>query len=532
MAKKTKSTRTAATSRAIAEKTSRRETTVTTNESNFQAAPVQDKLPSGSVETVSSKGQMMAPKNGVRVRMYRQGLGDCFLLAFPGANGEMFYMMIDCGVILGTENPAVLMQGVMNDIATATGGRVNVIAVTHEHWDHVSGFVQAKSVFGPKVVVDNVWLAWTEDSANRLAQQLRSERQHKEQAMRAVARRMHAAGLVSAAGVAELLTFFGDGFAAASGQSTSNALNNVRSFSKTQPRFCKPADPPIELKEVPGVRFYVLGPPEDEKLLRRSDPSQAGETYGMRGVALNSETAFLAAAAADAPGDSPYKDPALQELSLPFDKVHQIPPDEAKQQTFFRERYYAEGDNYRHIDDDWLENAGQLALQLDSDTNNTSLVLAVELVPSGKVLLFAADAQVGNWLSWDNQTWSVLDTSGNQQQVTAADLLKRTVLYKVGHHGSHNATLREKGLERMLSPDLVAMIPVNHDMAVKKRWNMPFPPLLDRLKQKTSSRVIRIDDTTPVKDQPAPTGVTPGLWNAFKASLSKTQLYFEFTVGG
>ena len=47
-----------------------------------------------------------------------------------------------------------------------------------------------------------------------------------------------------------------------------------------------------------------------------------------------------------------------------------------------------------------IEGAGRLALQLDSDTNNTSLVLAIELIASGRVLLFPGDAQVGNWLSW------------------------------------------------------------------------------------------------------------------------------------
>jgi hypothetical protein len=47
--------------------------------------------------------------------------------------------------------------------------------------------------------------------------------------------------------------------------------------------------------------------------------------------------------------------------------------------------------------------AGRLALQLDSDTNNTSLVLAFELGKSGRVLLFPGDAQVGNWLSWHKE---------------------------------------------------------------------------------------------------------------------------------
>ena len=62
--------------------------------------------------------------------------------------------------------------------------------------------------------------------------------------------------------------------------------------------------------------------------------------------------------------------------------------------------------------------------------------------------------------------------------MTGPDLLRRTIFYKVGHHGSHNATLREKGLEQM-SGLKVAMIPVDHEMAVKKRWvHMPLPELV------------------------------------------------------
>jgi uncharacterized protein YfiM (DUF2279 family) len=45
-------------------------------------------------------------------------------------------------------------------------------------------------------------------------------------------------------------------------------------------------------------------------------------------------------------------------------------------------------------------------LQKFGRVDNTSLVLAIELA-DGDVLLFAADAQVGNWLSWQDLTWSV-----------------------------------------------------------------------------------------------------------------------------
>ena len=76
--------------------------------------------------------------------------------------------------------------------------------------------------------------------------------------------------------------------------------------------------------------------------------------------------------------------------------------------------------------------AGRLALQLDSHTNNTSLALAFELIPSGRVLLFPGDAQVGNWMSWSGRRWQVQEGT-TARNVTTEDLLVRTVLYKVGH---------------------------------------------------------------------------------------------------
>jgi hypothetical protein len=93
-------------------------------------------------------------------------------------------------------------------------------------------------------------------------------------------------------------------------------------------------------------------------------------------------------------------------------------------------------------------------------------------ISNGKVLLFAADAQVGNWLSWQDLSWTV-----GGKTVTGPDLLGRTILYKAGHHGSHNATLREKGVEMMTNLEM-ALIPVDHEMAVKKRCgNIPLAPI-------------------------------------------------------
>ena len=55
--------------------------------------------------------------------------------------------MIDCGVVLGTPSPQEKMVPVVNDIMETTGGRVDLLMVTHEHWDHLSGFIQARVAF-------------------------------------------------------------------------------------------------------------------------------------------------------------------------------------------------------------------------------------------------------------------------------------------------------------------------------------------------------------------------------------------------
>ena len=131
-------------------------------------------------------GILNPPASGVTVRMYRVGLGDCFLLAFPtGQAGQAFYMLIDCGGIFDTENPEQKMMDVASDIAAATGGHIHLLVITHEHWDHLSGFIQASDVF-KSMQVHNLWLAWTEDSSNPLAQRLRTAFHYNREILRMV----------------------------------------------------------------------------------------------------------------------------------------------------------------------------------------------------------------------------------------------------------------------------------------------------------------------------------------------------------
>jgi hypothetical protein len=233
-------------------------------------------------------------------------------------------------------------------------------------------------------------------------------------------------------------------------------------------------------------------------------------------------------------------------LALPFERRWQIPETAAKAwrtpvrpeersfgckegEAFFKDRYgFVANDAlaWRRIDDDWLSEAENLALQLDSLTNNSSLALAIEVGNARRVILMAADAQVGNWLSWHDGTWQARPNGGASESVSAEDLLGRTVLYKVGHHGSHNATLKQKGLEMMNSDELVAMIPVDQKFANNtKGWQMPFPNLLTELTRRTKGRVIRADGGVPAK-----AAVDAGVRKKFFDAANETALYTEYMV--
>ena len=186
----------------------------------------------------------------------------------------------------------------------------------------------------------------------------------------------------------------------------------------------------------------------------------------------------------------------------------------------------AAGESWRRIDHDWLGVSADLAIQIDQRTNNSSLVLAFEFLDTGRVMLFVGDAQVGNWLSWKDVHWLVGDKT-----VSAHDLLARTVFYKVGHHGSHNATLKQNGLELMSSPDLSAFIPTNADDAKKVGWGeMPFEPLLGDLQKRTSQRVVRADDAW-LKQAADPANLASGSIKRVSHDQSGRGLWVEFEIG-
>jgi glyoxylase-like metal-dependent hydrolase (beta-lactamase superfamily II) len=78
----------------------------------------------------------------VRVRMYRHGLGDCFLLTFPRKEQDPFHMLIDFGALnRDSKHMLKFAEEIEQATRTASGrSRLDLIVATHEHKDHLSGF--------------------------------------------------------------------------------------------------------------------------------------------------------------------------------------------------------------------------------------------------------------------------------------------------------------------------------------------------------------------------------------------------------
>jgi hypothetical protein len=480
-----------------------------------KSSPTKKKTAPREAKTIGTE-PIVAPKTPenyrVRVRMYRHGLGDCFLVTFPRRGHTAFNMLIDCGALA---RDGLFMTDLVDHIRRTVIGdgneakaKLNVVVATHEHRDHLSGFNQARQVFNEGFDIDSVWLGWTENLTVPELKKLKETKRSAAAKLRA-ALSSPAMGADDAlqAGISGLLGFSEDDDDTPTGR-IADALEYLkkRGTDAGDLRFLEPGQDPIELDGVSGVRVFVLGPPHGA-LLKQSEVTakmlKDGTIYHLSG---DSTFGIDALAAALEPADSTTGH--VQDKYFPFSAEHRIPrkiphPSSPKKmianprfdsiKPFVKATYDDRDQSWRQIDSDWLNAFGQLALDLDNDTNNTSLVLAFEFVKTREVLLFVGDAQVGNWQSWADVEFNVPE---RKTPMKAHDLVARTVFYKVGHHCSHNGTIGKGGLELMNREDLVAFIPLDIATAAKqgkKGWDMPAAPLFKVLNEKAKKRVAISD---------------------------------------
>ncbi len=519
--------------------------------------------------------RLLPPTGGAVVRMYRIGHGDCFLIAFDGQVPDRpVYVLIDCGYKPGSPEKIPrpeprTVADITASIRAATGGEIDIAIITHEHQDHLNG-ITASNFAG--LEIKETWLAWTEDPDDAVANALRKKFKDTLLGLIAARHRLAAAGEASdAARLDDFLAFELGGdeeafdLAAATtllgaagkpaGSKNKQSLKLLKDRAREGVRYLRPHQ---EILPVPGARnarVFVLGPPRDQAMLLDVDPIGREEFH----VAQAAATSFFASAFAEEKAGTSLVTPFADAYALPTTHAFE----DAEHGDFFR-RHYGSGQTaptptprapavpasesaisaaprevpddapWRRIDGDWLHSALQLAIEVNNATNNSSLVLAFELGVGGKVLLFAADAQRGNWVSWADAGWS-----DGPERVQVKDLLARTVLYKVGHHGSHNATLN--GSLQDLHPNLswmgrgkharefTAMITAVRAWAeTQKGWNHPLKAIKDALLTKCAGRVFQTD--TPLEAMRPGESQSSVAWKRFESRVAADPLYFDLRI--
>ncbi len=413
------------------------------------------------------------------VRMYKTGTGDFFLLRIDKMDGKKFNILLDCG---SYKFDKTRLDEIIDDMHALTDGIIDLLIVTHEHEDHISGFETAKDKFSKLITFKNVWFAWTEDKDDPFANDLREHHSKIRLAIynayEKVSKLMDNENLRTLyqgernyADIKHLKETF------ISSMDWLNSLNYVtppahqiagttmvdkfRSWGiikdDTVVEFREPGEIYNGFSEIEGIRFLILGPPKNLKDL--FDEGKTDDYYKKREKPSGFNFEFIDALVNDKEGTA---------ISYPFETDYIV--------TDFQKymEKYTNQEKWRSIESDWLLNVGNLAIRLERCLNNTSLAFALQLKSNEHVLLFTGDAEYGNWSSWYNKLFWDIQTNGITSQRDINYLLKNTVFYKVGHHLSQNGTPKEKGIDLMTSPVFAAMVSLDLDI-IHPKWRNTMP---------------------------------------------------------
>jgi len=436
----------------------------------------------------------------IRIRMYRIGFGDFFLLTVPGKSGPA-HILIDCGVHaanIGTIDDCI------KNMKEETNDRLALVILTHYHADHMSGFASNYDDFA-QFEVGAVWITNRLDPHNSGASKFMAQLNSVAQQLKMqLAARADSAGEEAHHKVENALGV------SANGGSNAKALKLLQSGFKNKPPvyYYQGGDTPTLPDELEGmITAEILGP----------SPKDSGGEFA---ASDNKTEQYLAAL-----GDSGV--PEATEIE-PFDRRKWLATASDYPASTFNEfdtgligrRAKAKGGGASKLEralkamqPDALAAAAD---KLDGTLNNQSLV--VLFTCNGKKLLFVGDAQWGNWAYWLYGK----AVTGADPGITdrAKEILGSIDFYKVGHHGSTNATpIPAVGA---MNEDCAAMCSTATGAygSPAKKTEVPRTALMDALEKRTGNRLVRSDwvaagDAKP--DEQAreelsslPSGFTPG----------------------
>jgi hypothetical protein len=362
---------------------------------------------------VVSEGPASPTPTAFSVRAYTVGFGDCFLLTFTYLSQKK-HILVDFGSVrLPKDAPSDQLAQIARDIKTLCGSDgLLAVVVSHRHRDHISGFSTDHANDPGKTIADlkpkYVLQPWTENPDAQADAPTAPEHQ----AFRFVSMLGSMQGFAEHALLESRLVGLDGrknvelGLTAENNLPNQSAVDNLRTMgTKANHEYLAYGRETSLVQDLPGVKLWVLGPPtrEQSQAITHETSSDPSEFWQLQ------HRSALARATGGGGGElrSPFANkPSWQE------RDEEPYPENV--------RWFMEKANAVRAE----EMLG-LVRSLDGVMNNTSLILLFEI--GGKRFLFPGDAQLENW-------------SYALSQPEVLKLLEDIELYKVGHHGSRNAT--------------------------------------------------------------------------------------------